>query len=127
MSAERNSYRLIRLSKLVSEAAQILQEIAAESVKIERCPVCDWPMASSVRYGCVPGNCSYRPVEGSEEHRRVYERRMAIARERTKMASCDACRHWEKAGDHHLPDHGYCKLFSIPARPEFGCNKWEGR
>jgi len=29
---------------------------------IERCPVCNWPMAASLAEGCVPGNCSQRPA-----------------------------------------------------------------
>lgn len=44
-----------------------------------KCPVCDWPMAATVEDGCVPGNCSYRPTEGSDEHRRIRARREKLA------------------------------------------------
>ena len=29
---------------------------------IERCKICNWPLAKSVEEGCVEGNCSMRPV-----------------------------------------------------------------
>ena len=29
---------------------------------IQRCPTCGWPIASSASEGCVPGNCSMRPL-----------------------------------------------------------------
>jgi hypothetical protein len=44
-----------------------------------RCPVCDWPMAESMETGCVPGSCSYRPSEGTDEWRRIKARREALA------------------------------------------------
>lgn len=47
----------------------------------ERCPVCDWLMAPSPDEGCVPGNCCYRPVEGSAEHRRIQERKQQAREE----------------------------------------------
>ena len=28
----------------------------------DRCPVCGWPYAETIKNGCVPGNCSMRPV-----------------------------------------------------------------
>lgn len=40
-----------------------------------RCQVCGWPLAGSVEDGCVEGNCSMRPREGSEEYYRLKERR----------------------------------------------------
>jgi hypothetical protein len=43
-----------------------------------RCPVCDWPMASSPEKGCVPGDCCYRPGDPAEQ-RRISERRKALA------------------------------------------------
>lgn len=27
-----------------------------------RCAVCGWPLAADVGLGCVPGNCSMRPL-----------------------------------------------------------------
>jgi len=29
---------------------------------VPRCEVCNWPLAASAKEGCVPGNCSQRPV-----------------------------------------------------------------
>ena len=40
----------------------------------DRCPVCDWPMATMAAEGCVPGNCSYRP-DSPLERQRILERR----------------------------------------------------
>lgn len=50
----------------------------AHSDGIARCEVCDWPLADSIEHGCVPGNCSYRPREGSEEYRRIKKRRAEL-------------------------------------------------
>jgi len=47
----------------------------------ERCPVCDWPMEESRENGCAPGDCAYRPREGSAEHRRIEARRAERARD----------------------------------------------
>lgn len=43
-----------------------------------RCPICDWPLHERQEDGCVEGNCSYRPQEGSPEHCRIQQRRDAI-------------------------------------------------
>lgn len=45
----------------------------------DRCRRCGWPLAKSIREGCVPGNCSYRPEEGSEEWKRMRDRDTARA------------------------------------------------
>lgn len=45
----------------------------------DRCPVCDWPLASTLKDGCVPGNCAYRPDPDSTEGRRIAERRRQLA------------------------------------------------
>lgn len=45
-----------------------------------RCEVCEWPLAETMEKGCVPGNCSYRPAYGSDEHRRIQERRAQLAK-----------------------------------------------
>jgi hypothetical protein len=42
---------------------------------MNRCPICDWPMAESVERGCVPDNCSYRPDKGSPEYYRIQARK----------------------------------------------------
>lgn len=44
-----------------------------------RCLVCDWPYAESREQGCAPGDCSYRPTEGTDEHRRITARRAALS------------------------------------------------
>jgi hypothetical protein len=44
-----------------------------------RCEVCDWPLASCMAQGCVPGNCSYRPPPGSPDHDRIVARRAELA------------------------------------------------
>ena len=51
--------------------------------KPPRCEVCDWPLAPSIEQGCVEGNCSYRPHEGTAEFYRIEEirRRLANAKE----------------------------------------------
>jgi hypothetical protein len=51
-----------------------------------RCPVCDWLMAPSLDEGCVPGNCCYRPTEGSSEYRRVEERKRGLQQEEREGA-----------------------------------------
>lgn len=33
-----------------------------------RCIKCGWPLEDSPDKGCVPGNCSYRPHDGTVEH-----------------------------------------------------------
>lgn len=38
-----------------------------------RCPICRWPLAPRMEDGCIPGNCSYRPDDPSEQ--RVVKRR----------------------------------------------------
>jgi hypothetical protein len=37
----------------------------------QRCAVCSFPLSETVDKGCVIGNCSYRPDEGSAEYERV--------------------------------------------------------
>lgn len=53
-----------------------------EPVQAGRCEVCDWPLKSDFREGCVPGNCSFRPREGSAEDIRIQERRELLKEER---------------------------------------------
>lgn len=43
-----------------------------------RCPICDWSFAKSRNEGCIPGDCSYRPREGSDEYLRIEQRRAAL-------------------------------------------------
>lgn len=55
--------------------------------RLERCPICDWPMVQSAAQGCVPNNCSYRPDTGTEEWQR-------IERNRAAWSDCDFCHGW---------------------------------
>lgn len=55
-----------------------------------RCPICDWPLKETVREGCVEGNCSYRPQEGSSEYYRVQQRRDALRNSGKKVSLQDA-------------------------------------
>jgi len=47
-----------------------------------RCMKCEWPLESSPDKGCVPGNCSYRPHDGTVEHAKWAERNALIAKAR---------------------------------------------
>ncbi|HEY7767369.1 hypothetical protein [Longimicrobium sp.] len=47
----------------------------------DRCPVCGWTLAATRSEGCVPGDCSYRPAEGTPEWNRVQANRAALANE----------------------------------------------
>lgn len=49
-----------------------------ESTKKLQCPICGWPLEDSIEKGCIPGNCSYRPAEGSDEYRRIEKRKEDI-------------------------------------------------
>jgi hypothetical protein len=41
---------------------------------VPRCEICDWPLAESMREGCVEGNCSYR-TDDPAERRKLSQRR----------------------------------------------------
>lgn len=57
----------------------ICQYQAAQDDVVERCPVCDYPMAQYQSEGCVKNNCSYRPDYGTPEYYRIQDRKLAIA------------------------------------------------
>jgi len=44
-----------------------------------RCAICSFPLAESADKGCVIGNCSYRPRDGSAEDGRVSFNRSQLA------------------------------------------------
>lgn len=44
-----------------------------------RCSICDWPLAASADQGCVLGNCAYRQLPGTEEYRRIQQRKVELA------------------------------------------------
>jgi len=64
-----------------------------------RCEVCGWPLAESREGGCVPGNCSYRPRDGSPEHRRIRERREVLGMDKLPPVAAPA----ESSGDGAVP------------------------
>lgn len=49
------------------------------ATEMQRCPICEWPLAENAEKGCLPNDCSYRPGEGSEEYRRIQRRKEALA------------------------------------------------
>lgn len=51
-----------------------------------RCDICDWTLAESRDKGCVPGDCSYRPTEGTDEWLRIKARRVEVERQRVEHA-----------------------------------------
>jgi hypothetical protein len=51
-----------------------------------RCPICDWPLADNADAGCVPGNCSYRPHEGSPEYHRIRLRKAFLDAARSPVS-----------------------------------------
>ena len=42
------------------------------------CQVCGWPLQGSATLGCVPGNCSYRPPDNTDEWYRIEDRRKRL-------------------------------------------------
>ena len=70
-------------TKVVTQLCREMDEELASGRLIltedkNRCEVCGWPLAASASEGCVPGNCSYRPPEGTDEYRRIQQRREAL-------------------------------------------------
>lgn len=50
------------------------------------CEVCGWTLAESREKGCVQGDCSYRPTDGTDEWFRIRARREALASAAAKSA-----------------------------------------
>jgi len=50
---------------------------AAADESVKRCEVCDWPMDRE--HGCHPGDCAYRPTQGTPEYARIRARRVHLA------------------------------------------------
>ena len=55
-----------------------------------RCQICDWPIKKTIQEGCVPGNCSFRPAEGSPEYYRIQERRRQLEMDKLPRKSAVA-------------------------------------
>jgi hypothetical protein len=66
-----------------------------------RCPVCGWPMAASVKEGCVPGNCAQRPAPRKQQPFEYSpETSDAAARLSAEVASLKvALAHWRQKAD----------------------------
>jgi hypothetical protein len=74
-----------RSARPVSHTAKLLEPAAPltiEPSRLEqigkehgRCEVCGWTLAKTREDGCAPGDCSYRPEEGSPEWHRIQARR----------------------------------------------------
>lgn len=54
-------------------------ETVVEDYGPDRCDVCGWSLAVSRDLGCVKGDCSYRPREGSDEWYRIRARIATLA------------------------------------------------
>jgi hypothetical protein len=78
-----------RSARPVSHTAKLLEPAAPltiEPSRLEqigkehgRCEVCGWTLAKTREDGCAPGDCSYRPEEGSPEWHRIQARREPAA------------------------------------------------
>jgi hypothetical protein len=55
----------------------------------DRCQVCGWPLAQCRDQGCVAGDCSFRPQEGTESYRITQLRRKALAERADPAQSAD--------------------------------------
>lgn len=79
---------MVKMADLVTDSLEeVVRRIDGRIVADPlRCEVCGWPLAKSAEFGCVPGNCSYRPEEGSVEYMRIKRRRaeLVCARERDR-------------------------------------------
>jgi hypothetical protein len=103
-------------AKTIAKMGQNIEAVAtARPEEIQRCPICNWPMASSVKEGCVPGNCSQRPAAplriatpGTDE----------IARLRRKVETLTAA--LAEAQAEHCPGCDCCYDLSRPIVAELG-------
>ena len=66
------------LSVEIDRRLAALPADAHETPDPTRCFVCGWPLAASREKGCVAGDCSYRPVEGTDEWHRIKCRRDSL-------------------------------------------------
>ena len=79
---------LIEAGERLAEAATVEFAGVIDSIRLERCPICDWPLRDEVKDGCTIGNCSYRPEQPSEVAR-VRQRRQ-VAEVVTRLAAWNA-------------------------------------
>jgi len=55
------------LTKLISFTSPRITGIQPAMYPHDRCQLCGWTLAKDRAHGCVPGDCSYRPDDGSQE------------------------------------------------------------
>lgn len=84
----------------------------------DRCEVCDWPLAESRDKGCVPGDCSYRPEEGSPEWYRIRARREALKAQ--PSGAPDGLWRCENCGDAY---DALDARWRMAATPEHACGR----
>lgn len=56
-----------RIAKKDAKIARLCEII--QSYHKGRCYACGWPLKDLVDYGCVPGNCSFRPGEHTRDYK----------------------------------------------------------
>ena len=86
-SATRGGFELPRLrAALDALAANRVppRPFAAADESVKRCEVCDWPMDRE--HGCHPGDCAYRPTQGTPEYARIRARRVHLAAQQPATA-----------------------------------------
>lgn len=100
-------------SGYVANGVSIMKIPASQSIDLSpRCKRCGWPLAESRDKGCVEGDCSYRPADGSPEWQRMKERDAEL---RTQQAvSQDEF----PAESTPLPDHARTDLKAIRVADE---------
>lgn len=77
-----------RIERRIDEHDARIKNASAPGMPVSygegRCEVCGWTLAATVTLGCVPGNCSLKPHEGSDEYRRIQRRRKELAEAKAK-------------------------------------------
>jgi len=93
-----DKYLTADINKLPKQHGAWAEEVPAlfKDSKVPRCLICDFPLASAIEDGCVPGNCSYRPPKGTAEYQRIQRRREELRAE------------WDKLDDTILGDMPVC-------------------
>jgi len=75
---------ILRRHARPADAEALAKEPEPWKPRTGRCDVCDWTLAESRDKGCVPGDCSYRPEQGSPEWYRIKARQEEIERQRAE-------------------------------------------
>ncbi|HXI41621.1 MAG TPA: hypothetical protein VNH83_16685 [Bryobacteraceae bacterium] len=75
--------------EVVVETANLAQSTMLAMIGLAasgRCMACSWPLAESADKGCVQGNCSYRPQNGSHDYQTWRTRTEILTLARTFFA-----------------------------------------